>query len=356
MFHTFLAVVIVLGVLIFFHELGHFLMARWLKVRVLRFSLGFGPKLIGFVRGETEYCLSAIPLGGYVKLLGENIGEPISPKDIPYSFSHRPLKDRALIVLAGPLANFVLAWLFFALVFAFQGKPIYLPQVGKVLPDSPAAEAGLKAQDLILQVNGRPISTWQELNEIVRKSEGKPLKLVVKRGNQKIVLTVTPRMRKVKNIFGETIRVPMIGIMAAGKARFEKVNPFKALFEAVIMVIMMIKLTIVSILKLIERVLPLSTLGGPILIAKLAGEQAQAGVWPLISFMAILSVNLGVLNLLPIPMLDGGHLTIYLIETIIGRPLSPKVKEYAQQVGLALLLILMVVVFYNDIMRILHRG
>lgn len=356
MLHTFIAVAVVLGVLIFFHELGHFLMARWLKVRVLRFSLGFGPKLFGFWRGGTEYCLSAIPLGGYVKLLGESPVEPVPPEEIPYSFSHRPLRDRALIVLAGPLANFILAWFFFVLVFAFQGKPIYLPEVGKVLPDSPAAEAGLQPGDLIIEVDGQPVSTWQELNRIIRKSEGKPLKMVVKRGDEKIVLTVTPRLREVKNIFGETIKVPMIGIVAGGKARFEKINPVKALGEALVMVFMMIKLTIVSIIKLIERVLPLSTLGGPIFIAKLAGEQAQAGVWPLVSFMAILSVNLGVLNLLPIPMLDGGHLAIYLVEAIIGRPLSPKVKEYAQQVGLALLILLMVVVFYNDIMRLIRGG
>ncbi len=354
--HTVFAVIVVLGVLIFFHEFGHFLMARLVGVRVLRFSLGFGPKLVGFKRGHTEYCLSAIPLGGYVKLLGENPGEELTPEEIPYSFSHRPLKDRALIVLAGPLANFVLAWIFFALVFTFQGKPVYLPQIGKVLPDSPAAQAGLKPGDLILAVNGRPISTWQELNELIRKSEGKPLTLTVKRGEEKILVTVTPRLREVKNIFGETIKVPLIGVMAAGKARFEKVNPARALSEAFLMVFAMIKLTLVSIVKLIERVLPLSTLGGPIFIAKLAGEQAEAGLWPLVSFMAVLSVNLGVLNLLPIPMLDGGHLVLFLVEALLGRPLPEKAKEVIMKVGLAILVLLMVVVFYNDILRLLHKS
>ena len=354
--HTVFAVIVVLGVLIFFHEFGHFLMARLVGVRVLRFSLGFGPKLVGFKRGHTEYCLSAIPLGGYVKLLGENPGEELTPEEIPYSFSHRPLKDRALIVLAGPLANFVLAWIFFALVFTFQGKPVYLPQIGKVLPDSPAAQAGLKPGDLILAVNGRPISTWQELNELIRKSEGKPLTLTVKRGKEKILVTVTPRLREVKNIFGETIKVPLIGVMAAGKARFEKVNPARALSEAFLMVFAMIKLTLVSIVKLIERVLPLSTLGGPIFIAKLAGEQAEAGLWPLVSFMAVLSVNLGVLNLLPIPMLDGGHLVLFLVEALLGRPLPEKAKEVIMKVGLAILVLLMVVVFYNDILRLLHKS
>ncbi len=354
--YTFIGIIIVLGVLIFFHELGHFLMARWVGVRVLKFSLGFGPKIWGFVRGETEYCLSAIPLGGYVKLLGENPGEKIRPEETPYSFSHRPFKDKALIVIAGPFANFLLAWIFFALVFSFQGKPIYLPQVGKVLPNSPAAEAGLQAGDLIVAVDGKPIRSWQELNEIIKKSAGEPLHLTVKRGEKKLILTVTPRLREVKNIFGETVKMPMIGIMAAGKARFEKTNPAKALFDGLVMVFAMIKLTLVSIIKLIERVLPLSTLGGPIFIAKLAGEQAQAGLWPLMSFMAVLSVNLGVLNLLPIPMLDGGHLVLFAIEAVRGKPLPEKTKELVMKVGLAILVVLMIVVFYNDILRLVRKS
>ncbi len=354
--HTVIGVVVVLGVLIFFHELGHFLMARWVGVRVLKFSLGFGPKIWGFVRGGTEYCISAIPLGGYVKLLGESPGEELRPEDIPYSFSHRPFKDKALIVVAGPLANFILAWIFFALVFTFQGKPVYLPEVGKVLPGTPAAEAGLKPGDLIIAVNGKPIQTWQELNEIIKKSAGRPLKLTIKRGEEKIVVTVTPRLREVKNIFGETVKVPMIGIMAAGKAKFEKTDPARALIDGLVMVFAMIKLTLVSIVKLIERVLPLSTLGGPIFIAKLAGEQAQAGLWPLVSFMAVLSVNLGVLNLLPIPMLDGGHLVLFAIEAIRGKPLSEKTKELIMKVGLAILVVLMMVVFYNDILRLIRKS
>ncbi len=354
--HTLIGVIVVLGVLIFFHELGHFLAARLVGVRVLKFSLGFGPKIWGFVRGGTEYCISAFPLGGYVKLLGENPGEELRPEEIPYSFSHRPFRDKALIVAAGPFANFVLAWFFFALVFTFQGKPVYLPEVGKVLPETPAAEAGLKPGDLIVAVDGKPVKTWQELHEIITKSAGKPLRLTVRRGEKEIIITVTPRFREVKNIFGETVKVPMIGIMAAGKAEFQKTDPARALAEALVMVFAMIKLTLVSIVKLIERVLPLSSLGGPIFIAKLAGEQAQAGLWPLISFMAVLSVNLGVLNLLPIPMLDGGHLVLFAIEAVRGRPLPEKTKELVMKVGLAILVVLMMVVFYNDILRLIRKS
>ncbi|AEH45936.1 membrane-associated zinc metalloprotease [Thermodesulfatator indicus DSM 15286] len=354
--HTAIAVIIVLGVLIFFHEFGHFLMARMLGVRVLVFSLGFGPKIFAWVRNGTEYRLSAIPLGGYVKLLGESPADELSPEEIKYSFSHKPLKDRALIVLAGPIANFVLAWIFFVLVFTFQGKPVYIPEVGQVLPNSPAAQAGLKPGDLIVAIDGKPIKTWEELSEIIKIATAKPLKLTIKRGEQEITLVVKPEIREAKNLFGETIRTPMIGIVSAGKAIYQKVAPHKALVEGLLMVVALIKLTLISILKLIERVLPLSTLGGPIFIAQLAGEQAQAGVWALMSFMAILSVNLGVLNLLPIPMLDGGHLFMYAIEAVIRRPIPDKVKELAMRVGLALLLLLMAVVFYNDIMRILGRN
>ncbi|OAG27142.1 RIP metalloprotease RseP [Thermodesulfatator autotrophicus] len=354
--HTALAVIIVLGVLIFFHELGHFLMARWRGVKVLVFSLGFGPKIFAWVRGGTEYRLSAIPLGGYVKLLGESPSDELSPEEIKYSFSHKPLKDRALIVLAGPVANFVLAWIFFVLVFTFQGKPVYIPQVGQVLPDSPAAQAGLQPGDIIIAIDGKQVKTWDELNQLVKKAAGRPIKLTVKRGEQEITLLVKPEIREAKNIFGETIKTPMIGIVSAGKAIYQKVAPHKAFVEGLLMVVALIKLTLVSIVKLIERVLPLSTLGGPIFIAQLAGEQAQAGVWALMSFMAILSVNLGVLNLLPIPMLDGGHLFMYVIEAVIGRPIPDKAKEMAMRVGFALLILLMIVVFYNDIMRLLGRN
>ncbi len=350
-----LAVVLVLGVLIFFHELGHFLVARLVGVRVLRFSLGFGPRIWGFQRGGTDYCLSLIPLGGYVKLLGENPGEPLPPEELPYSFSHRPLRDRALIVLAGPVANFVLAWLLFALVFLFQGQPYMLPAVGNVMPDSPAAKAGLKSGDLILQINGQSVKTWDEMAEIVRQSAGHTLKLVVKRKDKTFTVTVTPEVKEVKNIFGETVKVPVIGVTAAGLTGVERLNPVEALGQAFWRVVVLIKLTLLAFVKLIERVLPLSTLGGPIFIAQLASKQAQQGLWQLAFFTGVLSVNLGVLNLLPIPVLDGGHLFFYAIEAVRGRPLSNRQKEIAQQIGLALLLTLMLVVFYNDILRLLHQ-
>ena len=349
-----LAVILVLGVLIFFHELGHFLVARLVGVRVLRFSLGFGRHIWSFNRGGTDYCISLVPLGGYVKLLGENPGESISPEDIPYSFSHRPVKDRMLIVLAGPVANFVLAWLLFALVFLFQGRPYMVPAVGSVMPDSPAAEAGLKAGDLILQIAGKPIKTWEEMAELVRQSAGRPLKLLVKRGEKTLTVTLTPTIKEVRNIFGETVKVPVIGITASGLSAIEKLNPLSALVEAFRRVVALIKLTLLAFWKLIEQVLPLSTLGGPIFIAQLVGKQAQQGIWQLAFFTGVLSVNLGVINLLPIPVLDGGHLFFYTIEAVRRKPLTVRQQEVVQQIGLAILISLMVIVFYNDIVRLIR--
>ncbi len=352
--HPVIAVVLVLGILIFFHELGHFLMARIVGVQVLRFSLGFGPRLVGFNRGGTDYCISLIPLGGYVKLLGENPNEILSPEKIPYSFFHRPLKDRFLIVLAGPIANFILAWILFSFVFLLHGVPYILPVIGDVMPNSPAVSAGLKPGDHILKINNIPIKSWDEMAKFVRTSEGKPLKFLVKRDKKTFEITITPEIKEVTNIFGEKIKIPVIGVSAAGVSDIKKLNPISALLESFFRVFILIKLTILAFIKLIERVLPLSTLGGPIFIAQLASKEAQQGIWALAFFTGVLSVNLGVLNLLPIPVLDGGHLLFYTIEAVRGKPVSLKTRELAQQIGIAILITLMLVVFYNDILRLLR--
>ncbi len=353
--HSIIAVVLVLGVLIFFHELGHFLVARLVGVKVLRFSLGFGPRLFGINRNGTDYCLSLIPLGGYVKLLGENPNEILSPKEIPFSFLHRPLKDRFLIVVAGPIANFVLAWILFSFVFLFHGRPYILPVIGEIMPNSPAARTGLMSGDHILKIDGVPIKSWEEMAKFVRSSQGKSLKLLIKRKDKTFEVTVTPEIKEVTNLFGEKIKIPVIGVSAAGISATEKLNTFSALLDSFLRVFILIKLTILAFIKLIERVLPLSTLGGPIFIAQLASREAQQGIWPLAFFTGVLSVNLGVLNLLPIPVLDGGHLLFYTIEAVRGRPVSLKTRELAQQIGIAILITLMLVVFYNDILRLIRE-
>jgi regulator of sigma E protease len=348
-----LATVIVLGILIFVHELGHFLVAKRTGVTVLRFSLGFGPKLIGITRGTTEYCISMIPLGGYVKMLGEESGEELSLEQKAGAFSEQSVWKRLAIVFAGPLMNFVAAIVIFTFLFAFLGIPEPTPDIGPVTAGSPAEHAGLQTGDRVLSIDGLPIRSWNDIPATVEKLGAHPLELRVKRGDSEFSVTVTPKIDEVKNpITGETIKRPLIGIGVSENRIFKHINPFAAVYYAFEHTYQLSKTFVTIVVKLIERTVPLNQLGGPILIAQMAGRQAEKGIPDLLDFMALISVNLAVLNLLPIPVLDGGHIFFFLIEAILGRPLSLKKIAIAQKVGLVALLSLMVVVFYNDIMRL----
>ena len=353
MLTTIFSTIFVLGILIFVHELGHFLVAKWLGVTVLRFSLGFGPKIVGFQRGETEYRLSLIPLGGYVKMLGEGRDDEVPEEQLQSSFSSQPLKKRAAIVISGPFSNLLLAVLIFTCIYATAGIPQLTTDIGMVTPDSPAALAGMQPGDKVLEINGNPMANWEVLSQTIVEAGKSPLRLKIERAEQVITLEVQPELRGVPNVFGESIERPVIGITAAGKVQVKKVNPFMAGYYSVVQTWNMTKLFLLTVVKLIQRVLPMDTLGGPILIAQMAGQQAQEGLLNLIYFMALISVNLAILNLLPIPILDGGHLLLFLLEGILRRPLNPKRVEFAQKVGMLLLVVLMAFVFYNDIMRLL---
>ncbi len=346
------AFVIVLGVLIFFHEFGHFLIARLFGVGVEKFSLGFGPRLIGKKIGITDYRISAIPLGGYVKMIGEEADAEIAPQDIPLSFTHKHVAKRMLIVAAGPVFNILLAVLIFFGIFFFSGTLVLKPSIGEVRPGSPAFEAGLNKGDLITAINGMSITSWDEMAEIINASNGESIQLTFLRGDSNRDLWITPEQTPAKNIFGENIQRYIIGITAARESYSKDLNFFQALSESLIQSYRVTELMVVIIAKLLKGDISTDTLGGPIMIAQMAGDSAKAGVGSLISFIALISINLAIINLLPIPVLDGGHLLFFFLEAIKGSPVSVKVREIAQQVGLFLLILLMILVFYNDITRI----
>lgn len=353
MLTTIIATIIVLGILIFVHELGHFLVAKWAGVKVLRFSLGFGPRIFSFTRGDTEYCISGVPLGGYVKMLGEDADEEVPAAEMEQSFPAQSVWKRIGIVLAGPASNLVFAIIIFTLVYAFAGIPQLLPQIGAVNADSPAAKAGLLTGDTVLTINDQTVKDWDQLSSMIQELGEKPLLLTIQRGEETKTVSVTPEVQEVKNIFGEPIKRPVIGITASGKFETKKVNPLLAGYYSVVQTWTLSKLFLLTVVKLIERVVPLETLGGPLLIAQMTGQQAQEGVLNLIYFTALISINLGILNLLPIPVLDGGHLFFFFIEAVLGRPIGMKKIEWAQKVGMVFLIVLMIFVFYNDIMRLL---
>ena len=351
MITTIASTIIVLGILVFVHELGHFVFAKKLGVGVLTFSLGFGPRLVGRKMGETEYQISVFPLGGFVKLVGENPGEAIKEEDRGQSFSAQPVWKRFLIVSAGPFFNFLLAIVFFSTVNLF-GVPYFPSKIGDISPESPAAQAGLKKGDLIASIDGEAVSKWDDLSRIIRSSQGKELHLEVKRDSETLGLKVTPKSSIQKNLFGEEVQIFVIGITPTDELLVQKVGPFEAIGKGLSQTWFGIKLTVVSIIKVIERVIPAKTIGGPIMIAQLAGEQAKRGVVSLILFTAILSINLGVINLFPIPVLDGGHFVFLALEALLRRPISLKKMEIAQQIGLILIILLMLFAFYNDLLRV----
>ena len=354
--NTIISFIVVLGVLIFVHELGHFLFAKLFRVQVLKFSLGFGPKVFGRVVGETEYLISAFPLGGYVKMLGENPDEQsIEPEHRQRSFAHKPVLQRFCIVLAGPLFNLLFSVFLFFVIYSFAGLPTAVDsaRIGKVGDHSPAFAAGIKPGDTILTINGRDTKKWADVLDGVKDSEGNPLTILLQRGSEHLEVQVTPAIDSAKNIFGEEVEKRyMIGIMKDNEITYARVNPLKAFKEALTQTWMFIYLTVMGLVKILQRIVPASELGGPILIAQLAGEQMKAGWANIISFTALLSVNLGILNLLPIPVLDGGHLVFLTLERIRKKPLNERTQVIAQQIGIAFLGTLMVFVFYNDIARL----
>jgi regulator of sigma E protease len=432
MITTVISFVIVLGVLIFIHELGHFAVAKWAGVGVEKFSLGFGPKLLGFRKGETEYLLSLLPLGGYVKMTGEHPGEEVSEAEKQKSFAHKPVSTRAMIVAAGPIMNLVLAALLLPIIFMIGIKlPAYLDgpaEIGYVVPGEPAETAGIKKGDVVISADGKVVEKWEELITTLTLNPENPIQLILKRGETNLEITLVPETAddtgggyagiyppmgpvigelsdgypakeaglkegdvilaidgteithwaelevfvkkdgsertfligrgdetfsvRIKPKMNEEMKVFLIGISRFEDMVFRRYGFFDAVTHGLASSVQMAGRLFMVIKGLIVGQYSLKTLGGPIMIAQVAGRAVEAGFVDLLSLVSFLSLQLGIINLFPIPVLDGGHLLFFGVEAIKGKPLSERFMGVAQQVGIVLLIALMVLVTYNDILRI----
>jgi regulator of sigma E protease len=350
---------------VFFHELGHFLIARWCGIRVLVFSIGFGPELVGFYdRYGTRWKISAVPLGGYVKFLGdENAAsatdhqavENLSETDKREAFISQKVGSRAAVVAAGPIANFILAIVIFAAIFALFGKQSTSARVDSVQPQSAAARAGFQAGDLVLSIDGNKVDSFSDMQRVVSESAGVTLSIEVERGGAHQTIKATPDLKEVKDGFGNKHRIGVLGIsrsMLPGDIKVEQVNPFRAVVMGVQETWFVVDRTISYIGGIFAGREAADQLGGPIRIAQVSGQVATAGFVPLLHLAAVLSVSIGLLNLFPIPLLDGGHLLFYLVEAVRGRPLSERAQEFGFRIGLAIVVMLMIFATFNDILRL----
>ena len=355
----------VLSLVVFFHELGHFLIARWCGVRILAFSIGFGPELVGFNdRHGTRWKIAAIPLGGYVKFFGDD--SPASTPDSARiatmttserseSFVGQSVASRAAIVVAGPMANFLLAIVIFGGVFMFYGKQTMSARVDSIQPDSAAATAGFQPGDLVTAINGSPITDFSDMQRIVSESAGETLTIAVKRDGTDKVLTATPILSEEKDIFGNVHRIGLLGIRrstAPEDLKYQPVSPPEAVWMGAQETWFVIDRTLSYIGGVVVGREAANQLGGPIRIAEMSGQVATLGFGALLHLAAILSVSIGLLNLFPIPLLDGGHLLFYSVEAVRGRPLSERAQEVGFRIGLAIVLMLMIFATFNDIVHL----
>ena len=352
----------VLTIIVFVHELGHFLVARWCGIKVLVFSVGFGPELVGFNdRHGTRWKISAIPLGGYVKFFGdENVASvpdanavaAMNTDERRGSFFHQPVAARAAVVAAGPIANFLLAIAIFATIFMLYGKQETTARVDSVLPGSAAEAAGFQSGDLVLSIDGKPIDTFKDMQEIVALNPDVPLTIVVERGGQKVTLRATPKLTEDRDNFGNVYRIGRLGLSQTNSpqdVKTRKFGPLGAIEEAAKQTWFVVDQTFAYLGKVVVGRASTDQLGGPLRIAQMSGQAASLGFSTLMNWAGLISVSIGLLNLFPIPLLDGGHLLFYGIEAIRGRPLSERVQEFGFRIGLALIVMLMIFTVWNDL-------
>jgi len=357
---------VVLGIVVFIHEMGHFLVARMNGVAIEAFSIGFGPEIAGFHdKHGTRWRIAWIPLGGYVKFLGDEnaasmpsheAAAHVSPEDRARMFQFKPVGARALVVAAGPFANFVLALVIFAGLFMAYGKTVIEPRVDEVVAESPAERAGFQPGDLILSIEGDEVESFQQMVRIVGLSAEQPLDIVVQRNGARETLTVTPELVETESRFGSA-KIARIGIRGAADQSdviTKTYGPVEAVGQSFQETWFWMKQPIIFIGELIGGRASADQLGGPVRIAQMSKEVASIGIPELLRWTAIISISIGLINLFPIPVLDGGHLVFYGIEAIRGRPLNDKAQEIGFRIGMALVLMLMIFVTWNDVMQLIE--
>ena len=351
---------VILAVIVFAHEMGHYIVARINKVRVEVFSIGFGPEIFGINdRHGTRWKFSLLPLGGYVKFFGDaNVAsgpdkqiDNISPDEKLYSFHHKRVGQRAAIVLGGPAANFLFAIILFAILFGTVGQRYTPAEVNEVKQGSPAEIAGLLPGDKILAVNGNAIDRFEDLQYLVTQSPNINMTFQIDRLGLKKDIDIKPELIEHKDQFGTIHRIGQIGIIKSG-VDFKTHNAGGAIWAAIEQTAFMTWATLKAIGQMIGGSRSTEELGGPIRIAEMSGQVAQQGFVTVLFFMAVLSINLGLINLFPVPMLDGGHLIFYIFEAIRGKPLKPKFQEYGLRFGFLLVIILMIWVTTKDVIRL----
>lgn len=362
------AFIVVLSIVVFVHEFGHFIVARWCGVTIKTFSIGFGREIFGFYdKKGTRWRVAWIPLGGYVKFLDdENAAsqpspealERMTPAERSGAFQTKPLWQRAAVVFAGPMANFILAVAIYTAINMAVGVRTISPRVGEVMAGMPAATAGLKPGDVITGVDGWTIEGFEDVQRIVSINGGRPLQFVIDRDGERLVFEITPQVREQKDTFGGTFRRGLIGITpsrAAEALEVKEVGPAEALRLGIRETYTNIAQTLQGIGDIIMQRQTADQMGGPILMAEVTAKVAELGIEPMLLWIAFISANIGFLNLLPIPVLDGGHLLFYAIEAVRRRPLSQRMQEIGFQIGIALVLMLMVYVNLNDLLRVWRR-
>lgn len=347
---TFLSVLVVFSILILVHEAGHFFTAKRMGVRIEKFSFGFGPKLLSFKKGETEYSVCAIPLGGYVKMAGDEPAEKRAGEE--WEFLSKSPIQRFGIVISGPLTNYLLAFLLFSLIFVI-GAPALTTEVEKILKDFPAYSAGIKQGDKIISVNGKDIKYWDGLLlEVSKATSGAEMNLTVLREGQLVSIKLIPKVIETKNIFGQNIKVGRLGIISAGKTVVVKTNPLQALYLGGKKTLFLTGSTYMALWHIITGGMPIrESVAGPIGIVTIIGQAAKMGMIYLIHITAQINLAIAIFNLLPFPVLDGGHILFLGLEKIRGRQLSPKVENVITHIAITLLITLFILVSWNDILR-----